>query len=130
VPDNDSPFASRTGHAEVALSVALSSFAALVNGQHCQLHQQVIESRSVILEVLQIAGGKVPAVRCLHEVVVIFQPVTLQELPGPVGDLRSRIPLVHRNTPSSIISYPLSGPSLRRKRARSGPSGKRLDVRS
>ena len=102
------PFASRTGHAEVALPVALSSFAALVKGQHCQLHQQVIESRSVILEVLQIAGGKVPAVRFLHEAVIISQPVTLQELPGPVGDLRSRIPLVHRNTfrRSYLTPYP------------------------
>ena len=109
MPDNDSPFGSRTGHAEVALSVALSSFAALVKGQHCQLHQQVIESRSVILEVLQIAGGKVPAVRCLHEVVVIFQPVTLQELPGPVGDLRSCVPLIHVDSLSSVISYPCPG---------------------
>jgi len=53
--------------------------------------------------------AEVPPVRFLHEAVSLSQPVTFHELPSPVGDLRSYVPLIHRDSLSSVISYPCPG---------------------
>jgi hypothetical protein len=57
--------------AEAALPVALPTFAALVKGQHRQLHQEVVEGRPVVLKVPGVAGAEVPAMRFLHEAVFL-----------------------------------------------------------
>jgi hypothetical protein len=43
------------------------------------------------------------AVRFLHKAICLSQPVMFHEFAGPVGDLRSRVPLVHRNSVLSSI---------------------------
>ena len=57
-----------------------------------------------------------PAVRFLHEAVFLSQPVTFHELPGPIGNFRSCVPLIHRDSLSSVISYPVQV-SPKRKRS-------------
>jgi hypothetical protein len=57
--------------AEAALPVAVSAFAALGQGQHRQLHQEVVEGRPIVLKIPEVAGAEVPAMRFLHEAVFL-----------------------------------------------------------